>query len=215
MGLSAGCPSARQELPRDTPGADRQRGGHLRGPAARDSYPPQCHPAVAELRARGSCPQLPGRGGGNRSPRVDGASPWRSHPPAGGEAAAALVPTQAGPPPCRWQQILLRCGGVSAQPGRALPRGGDGAGTAANVADTGGKYVCVAAASRAPEKREILFRSSTFPEIRPLRRPLPLQVLHYRVQVSAGILIELRQSSYFRSKLGSLFRISTPALKTV
>lgn len=159
-------------------------------------------------------PQPPGRGRGNRSPPADGASPRRSRLPADGEAAAVPVPTQAGPPPLRWQQILLRGGGVPAQPGRALPRGGDGASTAANVADTGGKDVCAAAASRAPEKREILFCSSTFPEIRVPRRPPPLQVLHYRGQVSAGILIKLAQSSHCRSKLGSLFRNSTPALKT-
>lgn len=109
--------------------------------------------------------QLPARGGGNRSLQAHHASPRRCPPPAGREAAAALVPTQAGPPPCRRQQILLRCGGVAAQPGRALPRGGDGAGTAAPVADFGGKDVGVVAASRAREMREILFCSSTFPQI--------------------------------------------------
>lgn len=215
LGGRAGCPGARQELPRGTPRADRDRGdtseARLRGTGARRSATsPRQHSAPGA-----PAPQLPGRGGGNRSPQVDDACPRRCPPPAGGEAVAAPVPTQAGPPPCRRQQILLRCGGDPVQAGRTLPRGGDGAGTAASVADIGGKDVCVAAASRAPEKREILFCSSTFPEIRPPRRPPPLQVLHYRVQVSAGILIQLPQSSYFRSKLGSLFRIPTPALETV
>lgn len=41
-GLSAGCPAARQELPRGTPGAERQR-GQLWGPAARDRCPARCH----------------------------------------------------------------------------------------------------------------------------------------------------------------------------
>ncbi|XP_030800600.1 uncharacterized protein LOC115901777 [Camarhynchus parvulus] len=114
----------RQELPRGTRGADRQRGdtsgARLRGTGARRSACPPRHDSAPGAPA----PQPPGRGAGNRSPQAQDASPRPSPPPAGGEAAAALVPTQAGPPPCRWQQILLSAAGSPRRQGGRCPAAG-------------------------------------------------------------------------------------------
>lgn len=150
-----------------------------------------------------------------REPRFSGRRlfPPLSRPPAGGEAAAAAVPIQRGPPPCPWQQILLRCGGDR------LLGGGDTAHTSAAAALPGRgwsrhrgnrcrysrKRCCFRRCQRSTQKAGdsvfLLFlpgdQASAWSGVTPSAALSDL-----RSQVSAGILIELPQS-YFRSKLGS------------
>lgn len=120
-GLSAGCPGARQELPRGTPGA----GGHLWGPAARERCPARCHLAAAGQRARGSCPAATWTGrreplspGGGRIPSaLPPTSEWRSGRRAGAHpGGAAAVPPGA-------DFVEVRRGPRAAGAG-AAPRGG-------------------------------------------------------------------------------------------